>query len=71
MSRIDQGRAGGQCPYLEVFSPGRIRSVDSKLRCGDETEADIEPGIAAQGDQGLAGGVGRADVLRWRAVVDR
>jgi hypothetical protein len=46
---------------LEVFSPGRIRSVDSKLRCGDETKADIEPGIAEQGDQGLAGGVGRAD----------
>ena len=48
----DHGRAVRQCPYLEVLSPGRIRSVDSKLRCRDETKANIEPGIAEQGDQG-------------------
>ena len=57
----DHGRAVGQCPYLEVLSPGRIRSVYPKLRCGDETEAAIEAGIAEQGDQRLAGGISRAD----------
>jgi hypothetical protein len=32
-----------------------------KLRCGDETKADIETGIPEHGDQRLAGGIGRAD----------
>ena len=57
----DHGRAVRQCPYLEVLSPGRIRSLYPKLRRGDETKADIETGIAEQGDERLAGGIGRPD----------
>lgn len=57
----DQGRAVRQCPHLEVLSPGRIRSFYPKLRCGDETKADIETGIPEQGDKRLACGIGRPD----------
>ena len=46
---------------MEVFSPGRIRSFDPKLRRGDETKTDIETGIPEQGDQRLASGIGRPD----------